>query len=247
MIHLVTYADERMSISQQKCVATAKQFGCDTAHVWTRGDIPQWFIDDNEEVFASEFGAGFYIWKPFIIWQTMMKLNNGDILLYCDSGNEFISDVRNIAEQMDEDIFFFHNNWPHIDWCKGDVLKAILPGYEYGHGRTPTEKQVQASTIFFRVNQQTRDFVKEWLLWLQLPGFCDNSASKVPNYPSFSESRWDQSVLCCLQIKYGYKTHWFPTTTAHHLRMYNPEDNYPVLLNHHRKRNHEWASHELIQ
>jgi hypothetical protein len=78
-------------------------------------------------------------------------------------------------------------------------------------------------------------------LWGQMPGFIDDSPSKLPNYPTFAEHRHDQAILTCLQIKYGYKLHFWPTKYSEHIRhTARPEDNYPTMFNHHRKRDHEW-------
>jgi hypothetical protein len=145
---------------------------------------------------------------------------------------------------MDQDILFFSNGWRHLDWCKMDTCYGILPDYiDQSTGKEKeltTAKQVQASTFFVRVTPETRRFIQEWYAWSLMPGMINNEPSRLPNVATFREHRWDQSILCCLQIKYGYALHWFPTTTAGHLRKDHPNDTYPVLLNHHRKRNDEW-------
>ncbi len=95
--------------------------------------------------------------------------------------------------------------------------------------------------MFFRVNDFTRKFVKEWLLWCQMPGMIDDSLSVLPNHPEFAAHRYDQSVLTCLQIKYGIKTHWWPDQRWFVSQRYRwPNDKYPPMLIHHRKRNEEW-------
>jgi hypothetical protein len=94
--------------------------------------------------------------------------------------------------------------------------------------------------IFFKVNQKTRDFVKEWLLWCQMPGFIDDSPSKTPNCATFAENRHDQAILTALAIKHGYTIErWWPTTYSMHLPR-SARDGYPVMFNHSRKRNWEW-------
>jgi hypothetical protein len=73
-----------------------------------------------------------------------------------------------------------------------------------------------------------------------MPGFIDDSPSMLPNHPEFQEHRHDQAILTCLQIKYQIKAHWWPSTYNLHQREHFPEDTYPPILNHHRKRNWEW-------
>ena len=174
----------------------------------------------------------------------MQVCNEGDVLIYADSGQTIISPVQSVIHHMTEDVMLFSNGWKHVEWCKADVYNGILGWFdreEYGDpyiaDKMHTYKQTQASLIFFRVTEESRRFVKEWMLWCLMPGFCDNSPSKLPNVPTFQETRWDQSILCCIQIKYGYKLHWFPTLTAMHLKADFPNDNYPAIVDHHRKRN----------
>lgn len=238
MTRLVTFADSRMTTSAKLCCLSASKMGVDVCWPQSPDTITQEFRDMNAEIFKHDRGYGYWVWKPYFIYKSMLNCQDGDILIYSDAGVEFLQPVQYIIDKMDEDIFFFTNGFPHVEWCKGDVIDAILPAnvYEYAN-----KKQVQASVIFFRVNETTRNFVKEWLLYCQMPGFIDDSPSKLPNYPTFAEHRHDQAILTCLQIKYGYKLHFWPTNYSEHIRhTAQPEDNYPSMFNHHRKRNEEW-------
>src|SRR6188768_2637271 len=106
-ITLVSFADDRMSISQDKLIESGRKFGIEKFDSWRETDLPQYFIDDNKEVFANSFGAGFYIWKPFVIWQSILKMKDGEILLYCDSGVELVDSVIPVINSMTDDIFLF--------------------------------------------------------------------------------------------------------------------------------------------
>lgn len=247
-IKLTTFTDDRMTISANKCAQSAMQHGADSYSIWTMNDLSPEFKETMADVLKHERGAGFYCWKPYIVHREMCRLNDGDILVYCDAGNEWVGDMRQAIAAMDQDILFFSNGWRHLDWCKMDCLRAILPAMSYparggdiGIHTIDGYRQAQASTFFIRVAPETREFVKEWYALSIMPGMIDNEPSRLPNAPTFQEHRWDQSILCCLQIKYGYRLHWFPTTTAAHLREGFENDKYPVLLWHHRKRNNEWG------
>lgn len=248
MIKLVTFTDPRMSISANKCVQSAMQHGADGYSIWTPNDLSAEFTETMADVLQHERGAGFYCWKPYIVHREMCHAIEGDILVYCDAGNEWVGDMRQAIAGMDQDILFFSNGWYHGDWCKMDVLKAILPDLCFISSANPPKEtrfvegksQIQASTFIVRVTAETRKLIQEWYAWSILPGMIDNEPSRLPNVPTFQEHRWDQSILCCLQIKYGYRLHWFPTTTAQHLKSDFPNDKYPTLLLHHRKRNEEW-------
>lgn len=239
MIHLVNYSDEKMTIAQDLCSLSARKNGVDHVHQYREYSIRNSEFYMNNKSTLEHDRAGFWLWKSWCVNEVMRGMNDGDILLYSDSGIEFIAPVSEIIERMDEEIFFFTNTFKQVEWTKGIIMDTILP--QWRDGRYDNAMQVQASSLFIKVCQKTRDFVKEWMLYCQMPGLIDDSPSPTPNFPTFAENRHDQSVICALQIKYGYKLHWFPTTTAHHIRDKTPNDNYPVMFFHHRKRNNEWA------
>lgn len=242
MIRLVTFATENMSQSMELCVQSAYKHGVDVCWPQNQNTISSEFRELNKQILESKRGAGYWLWKPYHIYKAMLLCEENDILIWADAGVEFVANVNQIISRMDEDIFFFTNGFPHVEWCKGDVMQYVLPKDYYGKYEWDfykESKQVQASVIFFRVNQKTKDFVKEWLLYCQMPGFIDDSPSKLPNYPAFAEHRHDQAVLTCLQIKHGYKLHFWPTNYSEHIRhTAQPGDTYPTMFNHHRKRNH---------
>lgn len=241
MIRLITFATENMSQSMELCVQSAYKHGVDVCWPQNPNTISSEFRELNKQIFDSKRGAGFWLWKPYHIYKAMLLCEENDILIWSDAGVEFVANVNEIISRMDEDLFFFTNGFPHVEWCKGDVLARINGWISIldGVGTTdPSFTQVQASVIFFRVNQKTKDFVKEWLLYCQMPGFIDDSPSKLPNYPTFAEHRHDQAILTCLQIKYGYKLHFWPTNYSEHIRhTAQPGDTYPTIFNHHRRRN----------
>jgi hypothetical protein len=236
MTHLVTFSDDKMTRSKELCVNSAQKHGVDKIYPQNPDTISSEFRLFNP-VLNEERGAGYWLWKPYFVYKAMFHCAEGDILIYADAGVEFVDSVKHIVDRMDQDIFFFTNGFSHVEWCKMDVIETIF-GLRIDES---DDKQVQASVIFFRVNQKTKDFVKEWLLYCQMPGFIDDSPSKTTNFPTFAEHRHDQSILTCLQIKHGYKLHFWPTNYSEHIRhTAQPEDNYPTLFNHHRKRNDEW-------
>lgn len=248
MIYLVTYSDSTMTRSKELCCESARRFGVDIVWPQSPDTISGEFKEFNSEILTQPRGNGYWLWKPYHIYKAMLKLKEGDTLVYADAGIEFVAPVREIIDRMDEDIFLFTNGFYQHEWCKRDVMRTIRsfgkpyvvgqPGPEIMVGAEPSDKQVQASVMFFKVNQNTKNFVKEWLLYCQMPGFIDDSPSKLPNHQTFAEHRHDQALITCLQIKHGYKLHFWPTNYSEHIRhTAQPGDTYPTMFNHHRKRN----------
>lgn len=240
--HLLTCSDESMTRSRALCARSAKEHGVNNAI--------ECVLNPN-----SERGCGFWKWKPGILNYLMtgkdpfVNLRDNDILIYSDAGIEFIDNVNYIIDRMDQDIFLFGNMWEHAHWCKADIAQAIMPTdnprvldwRRFG-------KQVQASVIFFRVSDYAKAFVKEWLDWCIFEGgrLIDDSPSRLPNHPEFRENRHDQAILTTMAYREGIKLHWWPAQYNDGAFVYErgaySDEGYPVLFNHHRRRNREWEA-----
>lgn len=234
MTALVCYASDNMTISQENLVVSSLRNGVEKVFNYSQKDIDPFFYGVNKDVLSKERGAGYWLWKPYVINKALLELNDGDILIYSDAGVKIVNLVSCLTDRMDEDILFFTNGFKHVEWCKADPMKAINFRVRYDDF---DEKQVQASVIVMKVTDKVRGFMREWLAWCQVPGLIDDSPSKETNFKTFAEHRHDQAILTCLQIKYGYKLHWWPTIYSDHLPR---TDSYPVMFDHHRKRNNEW-------
>lgn len=270
MIHHVTFTDSNMTRSAQLCIDSAKRHGAETHARFTPANISGWpEVKAHPEIFRQPDNParawGWWAWKPLIIAKEMSWLPNGAILIYSDAGIEFINNVNHVIDCMDGDVSLFGNNWEHAHWCKRDVIEAAWPltlddmtdddedyfgsymDWWRVKGWSRFSKQVQASVIFFRVSECSRAFVAEWLGWCLFDEgrLVDDSPSGLPNHPEFREHRHDQAILTTMAYREGIPLHYWPASYNDGAFIYEklPEyagDDYPVLFNHHRKRNEDW-------
>jgi hypothetical protein len=273
-VHLVTFSDESMSRSADLCILSALQNGVGGATHWSLAKLREsGFYLQYEALTSQSRGLGYWAWKPWII----LKLFDGiggsgavvmpqkdDIVIYADAGVEFINNVSHVIERMDQDIFLFGNNWEHAHWCKRDIVESVWRRSPKKEGGLTIDvlpppvswsrfgKQCQASVVFFRVSDYSRQFVAEWLKWCLFEGgrLIDDSASRAPNHPEFQENRHDQAILTTLAYREGLRLHYWPAVynkggSPEFIYEKLPEyagDTYPVIFSHHRKRNHEWEN-----
>lgn len=236
MIYGVSYSDDKMTKSKELCSLSMLKNGVD--EVEDNITLDWNFSKFNADILSSPRGCGYWLWKPYCINEIMNRCNDGDMVVYADSGVEFIAPVREIISRMDQNAFLFTNTHPNHHWTKRYALDQMQPGWEKEYDKDTPWPQVQASVIFLKVCEETRRFVKEWLLWAQMPDIISDKPSPQGEYPFYQDHRHDQSIITVLAYRYGYRLHWWPTAYAEHIRV--PGDTYPVLFNHHRKRNHEW-------
>jgi len=234
MIRHCTYTDHNMTISAALASSSAINNGCSASTIYTVEDLDKDFKKRNSKTLAEPRGAGYWIWKPQVIWQELHKWNFGDVVVYTDAGVEFISDIRHLVNKMGDNFcFLFQSTHTHSEWTKGDIL-AIT--------NSPPAKQLQATAMLFRNTPEAKGFVFEWLQLCQIPDLITDAESKLPNAPGFKENRHDQSIITELQLKYNIKAHWWPARYNNKFNYSHTghNDYYPITFNHHRKRNDEW-------
>lgn len=235
-IHLITYTDANMTKAAEICCLSALQNNCDTAAIYGPGEIDKKFYAKNRAI-LDDPRAGFWLWKPYIIDKALKS--GVQYLVYADAGVEFINNIRYVIDRMDQDVWLFGNKFKHLEWCKADAFIPILSNQYYNY----QGYQCQASVIVIKNTDFSRKFVADWLEWCQYPDMIDDSPSKLPNIPTFSEHRHDQALLTCMAIREDIKLHWWPAqyncgAFTYEKTGYN--DVYPVLFHHHRSRDIMW-------
>lgn len=229
MICHVTYASDNMSISEDLCRTSAEKFGCISLPV----ALSDYFVIANKKILEQKRGAGYWLWKPYIIDDAIQSLNTNDYILYTDAGVEIINHITHLTDTMEDDIMLFGNHYQHRDWCKREVFDKM---------NCHDGLQAQASAMIFRGTGRAKSFVREWLLWCQMPDFIDD-LYWMEQYPNFQEHRHDQAILTALAQQWGIKLHWWAAMYNNGAFVYDKgsyTDTYPVIFHHHRKRNNEW-------
>jgi hypothetical protein len=238
MITHITFSDENMTISARLCSKSATDHGCDNSYLYNKLSYSDEFYQLNKSTLDQPRGAGYWLWKPYIIFSELQDMKNGDILIYSDAGLTFNAHIKHIISGMDQDLFLFGNTHPHGRWIKMDVAQAMGITKEEHF----THEQAQASVILIKKTDFALNFISEWLRWAQVPGFIDDSPSKLPNRPEFIENRHDQAILTNLALKYGIRLHWWAAQYNRGNKVkYTDSFPFPLFL-HHRRRNNEYIN-----
>lgn len=169
---------------------------------------PDFHNRHSEFIKQNSRGFGYWLWKPYIIRQTMSEMNDGDVLLYLDCGCEI--DVRKV-DVIRQYIHYLKTEPADImgsfalkesDWTKADLVNLI--------GATPEHmesKQYQAGALLLLVCPKTRNLVEEWYTLSCDYQNIDDSPSQLPNDSGFREHRHDQSIFSLLAKKYNIYSH----------------------------------------
>ena len=81
--YLVNYADITHKKAQQQNTQTAINIAkFDNVFAFNRNDIDQSFIKKNKHILDLKRGAGYWMWKPYVIKKALELIEEDEILFY---------------------------------------------------------------------------------------------------------------------------------------------------------------------
>jgi hypothetical protein len=171
--YAVCYANKRFYVSQKILKLSALKFGIDEVMAYKEKELRQTiFYKDNRAILDYEKGAGYWLWKPYIVLDAMKKINYGDFLIYLDSGIEVIrslSALFDICSKKDEIVLFQVHNLSnsHLNsvWTKRDCFVFMNCDSE----KYWNAQQVNASVQVYIKNNKAIAFLEEWLVYAKNP------------------------------------------------------------------------------
>lgn len=228
-VHLVTYATKPLYsytreyvVDYKKQQAELNQLGLENGFIIHAYD-DEWlkstdFYEKNIKILSEPRGAGYWLWKPYIILTTLETIPENDIVFYLDIDHYFIPNVgdRNfislIKEHLERDVYdsareapsqlFFNNSPTTIKQCRRDAY--ILTGCD--SERYWNAIMIQAGYQCWKNNLDSIKLAKEWLRFC-----CDKRIlTDIPSqlgeeYPEYVDHRHDQTVLSLLVQKYNLR------------------------------------------
>lgn len=203
----ICFTDEKYQKTRERYAAQLLSKGIfDSVIQYSPDDFDKDFKDKHGKFIAENpKGYGYYIWKPYLILKTLEMMDDGDILVYGDAGNEMKGTPEECLLMIDQvkirsrkiPILAAKGGWC-IRWIKSDLY--ITMGYKIF---TPFKRMVEAGRIVILKNEITMSFFKEWRYYATSDySNIDDSESTLPNLPLFIEHRHDQSIFSILFHKY---------------------------------------------
>jgi len=196
MKYFINYASSGFFNSQQLGLQSAESFGFKSVG-YTDKDIDIDFKSKYNKILNSKRGAGYWLWKPYIILDMLSKINEGDYLVYMDSGANFIKDPSNILRMLNhKGVLTFSMVQKTSKWTKGDCFYYINGDDKL---KFKDENQIQGTYIFLRKCDESVMFVKKWLDYCTSNDLItDEPNIKMDNLSDFIDHRHDQSILSLL-------------------------------------------------
>ena len=159
------------------------------------------FINNNSK------GYGFWLWKSYIIKKTLEKMNENDILLYCDCGcemnyyakNKFLEYIDLVKEKK---ILGTNSGSADYNYTKIDLIKYFKVENDIELLKKPI---MQAGYLLICKCDEMSKLINEWYtICSNNYHLIDDSQSNEKNFEEFIDHRHDQSIFSLLVKKYNY-------------------------------------------
>lgn len=210
--HLINFATHSYHHAQDRLMGSAKTYFTGF-HSKRETDLPVDFREKHKEHFRYARGYGFWVWKPWLILETLNTLDPSDFLMWCDAQIIFIknpSPLFKLAKKCLSSpgvkvpgVLLFHQRRErHVNkqWTKRrcfEIMGCLGEQYEYG-------PQLNSAMSIWMRTPESIAFLEEW------QGWCSNfeCVNDMPNKEAlyFRDHRHDQSILSLLAIKHGIET-----------------------------------------
>ncbi|MGP9803368.1 hypothetical protein [Paracoccus sp. NSM] len=217
--HFLVYSngvDPFATNAQDYCDA-ALAVGFDSAEHVTEAALRQTpFWEENRFILEQPRGAGYWLWKPWIILQKLRECGPDDIVIYNDAGRYEKGAFRQFpafphaavelcAMTPNRFIHGFIGAWQvQGDYTKRDAF--ILMGADTDEMRRAA--QVCAGPLLFMPSDASFAFLEKWVEFCRDPRvLTDQPDELAPTHPQFLDHRHDQSVGSILAHQTG--AHYF--------------------------------------
>ena len=171
------------------------------------------FYKNNRNILDSSRGAGYWAWKPYIILDSLSKIDNGDFIIYYDVGSkrtnfQINTDINPLIEWACQ-----NNNGILSGAYRPDTLNRRYTKRDCFYYMDCDEEkywehpQILATWSIWQKNELSMNIISDWL------NFCKDhriitdvqNQCGLSNFDGFVDHRHDQSILTNIFIKYGLR------------------------------------------
>lgn len=202
MIYVLNFANEAYEKARKLNTKTAYKFGADKVFEYSFNEIDRDFYKKNKDILGKKRGCGYWLWKPYFIYKTLMQSEENDWVVYADSGMYYRKSIKSYIEnlvQNDIDFISRTTKFKEKQYTKRDVfIEMGCDNFDY------TESlQRAAGAMVIKNTSENRKIVAEWLKCAQNTHWITDEANCFEeNYKEFVDHRHDQSIFSLICKKY---------------------------------------------
>lgn len=160
--------------------------------------------------YAKKPNYGNWLWKPYLVLETLERMNYDDVLVYVDmasiispSGYERFKNYLQFIRQSSFGMLVFQSNRLEKTASKMDVVHQT----KMRHPRITDTPQYNSKTFLIRKCDYIMKFVKEWCeLASKNYSWLEDTPSVIANDPSFQSHHAEHALFSILAKRHGAET-----------------------------------------
>ena len=204
-VYLISYVDgpdETYFKNQNAMALSALNKGIDFIFNYKRSHLDPEFIHKNGHILNQPKGAGYWLWKPYVILKTMERAPENSIIIYADAGFIFRGSIKIALEKIKHHDMILYNYTP----TDGHIVESVVKRYALKKMNCDTEacrksSSLVAAFLILKNTPTSRNFIKQWLTYAQDSEILMDGSFSVPEHPNFVHHKHDQAILCVLYHK----------------------------------------------
>ena len=198
-----------MAYSLKRIGRQARKLGIfDEVLLYTPADVPEYVL--KSPLFACPRGAGYWSWKPALIYETLQKYDEGTVVVYVDAGCTLrkSSEWARLLDKMEEyDTICFQYAELQPQWARWGAGSSKIKHWtkkatldfvqDYFHDPEAGELcQIMGGILFMKGKRNA--VLETWkeLMFSHPDLIMDPTADELKDqYPWFAGHRHDQAIL----------------------------------------------------
>jgi hypothetical protein len=183
-------------INQELLNLSARTNNINTIFSYNFLDLNNHFYNKNRHILDQKRGAGYWLWKPYIIIDAMKKTKENTIILYVDSDFTIRKNIKNAIDlARKHNRILFKNYHLNKSYVKRDTYILMNKNEEKFHN----QDQLEASVIIIVNNKQNREFFEKMLKYCEDERILTDKKSVLgEELPEFKDHRHEQAILTLL-------------------------------------------------
>jgi len=204
---LLTYANREFAANRDRLAHSAKLAGFSRVVALGPDDIAHTdFWRRNQAVLTLSRGAGYWLWKPYIIRETLLDCAPEEVLVYSDAGPDAYYRFSALPTHLSTLVRSSRTGFllgaatpqhgPLRIWTKRDCLVLCEGDCTAVH----EQPLIQATWSVWTRNASALEFLDSWLSACEDPRCLTDMPNQcgLPNHDGFVDHRHDQSVASVL-------------------------------------------------
>lgn len=196
-IYLISYATEKFKHCQNdlhNCLNNNLMIH----KKYSEKDIDNDYFEKHKNILIRPRGAGYWLWKPYLILKTLNNMKDNDFLIYVDCGDKIVGNLYDYAvnKMKQQDLIIFMNVHLNEMFCKKLCFNLMDCDTDFYKKST----QVEAGFCIIKKTIKNINFIKTWLKYCEDPRLITDDFIENEN-AIFRDHRHDQSILTNLVLK----------------------------------------------